>query len=160
VQEALTGVVDKGTARRLQGGFTLADGRLLPIGGKTGTGDNRLVTVSTSGYRLTSRAVNRTATFVFFLGDRHFGTLTAFVPGRDAADFSFTSTLPVQVLRSMEPMLEPYLMPGTGTLCENDATIPPVADTVAVEKPALALKQNNFTSRPLNNLNSSGNHAL
>ncbi|WP_202621802.1 transglycosylase domain-containing protein [Pontibacter russatus] len=112
VREALTEVVDKGTARRLQGSFTGADGKLLAVGGKTGTGDNRLVTVSAGGHRLTSRAVNRTATFVFFLGDSHFGTLTAFVPGKQAAAFHFTSSLPIQVLRGMAPILQPYLEPG------------------------------------------------
>ncbi|MDQ3289672.1 MAG: transglycosylase domain-containing protein [Bacteroidota bacterium] len=117
VQEALSGVVNKGTASRLQGGFTTADGSLLPMGGKTGTGDNRIFTVSVGGQRMTSRVVNRTATFVFFLGNNHFGTLTAFVPGSDAANFSFTSSLPVQVLRGMAPILEPYLEPGAETLC-------------------------------------------
>jgi membrane peptidoglycan carboxypeptidase len=123
VQQTLSGVVDKGTARRLQGGFTSVDGSPLPMGGKTGTGDNRFVTMSAGGYRLTSRAVNRTATFVFFLGASHFGTLTAFVPGRAAAAFSFTSALPTQVLRGMAPILEPYLEPGGGTQCQDKADV-------------------------------------
>jgi membrane peptidoglycan carboxypeptidase len=126
VQEALTGVVDKGTARRLVGGFTMADGTPLPMGGKTGTGDNRIVTLSAGGHRLASHAVSRTATFVFFLGESHFGTLTAFVPGRLAEDFSFTSALPTQVLLGMAPILEPYLEPGQGTLCHDKAAAPPV----------------------------------
>lgn len=130
VHEALSGVVVKGTARRLQGGFTLADGCPLPMGGKTGTGDNRLVSVSAGGHRITSRAVNRTATFVFFLGNSHFGTLTAFVPGREAADFSFTSALPLQVLRGMAPILAPYLEPGDGTLCPDEEVVPPIEEVV------------------------------
>lgn len=109
VREALTEVVDVGTARRLQGGFTRTNGTVWSVGGKTGTGDNRFVTLSSRGYRVASRAVNRTATFVFFLGDNHFGTLTAFVPGKEAEDFHFTSSLPVQVLRGMAPILVPYL---------------------------------------------------
>ncbi|WP_223816174.1 transglycosylase domain-containing protein [Adhaeribacter rhizoryzae] len=125
VQEVLSGVVDKGTAIRLQGGFTQADGSPLPVGGKTGTGDNRLVTVSAGGHRLTSRTINRTATFVFYLGHHHFGTLIAFVPGRDAAEFHFTSSLPIQVLRSMAPILEPYLEPGRGTLCHDGGEVAP-----------------------------------
>ncbi|MGV3641459.1 MAG: transglycosylase domain-containing protein, partial [Adhaeribacter sp.] len=52
VQEALSGVVDQGTARRLQGGFVLANGSPLRVGGKTGTGDKRLVAVTTRGYRM------------------------------------------------------------------------------------------------------------
>ena len=134
VQEALSGVVDMGTARRLQGGFSKADGSLLPIGGKTGTGDNRLYTVSPGGHRMTSRAVNRTATFVFFLGASHFGTLTAFVPGRQAAAFSFTSALPVQVLLGMAPILEPYLEPGRESLCHDEVDVPQVQASTAGEE--------------------------
>jgi membrane peptidoglycan carboxypeptidase len=115
VREALSEVVDAGTARRLKGGFSKFDGTPIHMGGKTGTGDNRIVVTSAGGQRVSSRAVNRTATFVFFLGDNHFGTLTAFVPGRQAADFHFTSALPIQVLRGMAPILEPYLEPGNQT---------------------------------------------
>src|SRR5690606_32598923 len=69
LRSALAAVVNDGTARRLQGGFTMQDGSPLAMGGKTGTGDNRLVTVSAGGQRTKSRALNRTATFVFYLGD-------------------------------------------------------------------------------------------
>ncbi|MGV3503218.1 MAG: transglycosylase domain-containing protein [Adhaeribacter sp.] len=137
VQEALSGVVDKGTARRLLGGFTLPDGRPLRVGGKTGTGDNRLVAVTTRGYRMSSRVVNRTATFIFFLGDRHFGTLTAFVPGREAASYSFTSSLPIQVLRSMAPILAPYLQPGAGTLCRDKGGLPPAQASISGQQAKL-----------------------
>ncbi|MHA6248211.1 transglycosylase domain-containing protein [Pontibacter sp. CAU 1760] len=106
---ALLDVVDEGTARRLVGGFKKPNGEPMQMGGKTGTGDNRYVTLSVRGHRVASRAVNRTATFVFFLGDSHFGALTAFVPGRKAESFHFTSSLPVQVLKGMAPILEPYL---------------------------------------------------
>lgn len=122
VRETLSEVVDAGTARRLRGGFTNSNGEPLLMGGKTGTGDNRFVTLNIRGQRIASRAVNRTATFVFFLGDHHFGTLTAFVPGREAADYHFTSSLPIQVLRSMAPILEPYLQPTPDTLL---ADVPP-----------------------------------
>ncbi|CAD5109138.1 transglycosylase domain-containing protein [Zestomonas carbonaria] len=111
-------VVESGTARRLAGNFQLADGTPLAVGGKTGTGDNRIETVTRGGHVLSSRAMNRTATFVFYLGDRHYGTLTAFVPGRAAEGFRFTSALPVQVLKGMEPILQPYLQPGSETLCK------------------------------------------
>ncbi|GAB3537171.1 transglycosylase domain-containing protein [Pontibacter brevis] len=135
VREALSDVVDAGTARRLQGGFTKADGQPLAMGGKTGTGDNRLVTMSARGHRMASRAVNRTATFVFFLGENHFGTLTAFVPGREAAGFSFTSSLPIQVLKGMAPILEPYLEPGVRTLCADAPEAPPAGkQVIAVEE--------------------------
>jgi hypothetical protein len=55
--------------------------------------------------------VNRTATFVFFVGDRFYGTISAYVPGEDAAEFSFTSSLPVELLRQLAPLLQP-LFPG------------------------------------------------
>lgn len=115
---ALSQVVEGGTARRLQGTFRLADGQALTLGGKTGTGDNRIESVGAGGRVLSSRAMNRTATFVFFLGPRHYGTLTAFVPGREAERFTFTSALPVQVLKGMAPILTPYLEPGSATLCQ------------------------------------------
>jgi membrane peptidoglycan carboxypeptidase len=110
--EVLSQVVDIGTARRLQGSFVLADGQRVVMGGKTGTGDNRIQTV-VGGRIVASRAMNRTATFVFHLGPDHFGTLTAYVPGRAAEGFRFTSALPVQVLRSMAPILTPHLDPGS-----------------------------------------------
>jgi membrane peptidoglycan carboxypeptidase len=109
LQEAMGNVVSGGTAKRLSSSFVYEDGLPMPIGGKTGTGDNRIVASSSSGYRTSSRALNRTATFVFYLGDHHFGTLTAFVTGRSADSFSFTSALPLQVLKGMVPILLPEL---------------------------------------------------
>jgi hypothetical protein len=102
-------VVSAGTAQRLGNTFLLEDGQPLPIGGKTGTGDNRIVTSTSRGYKTSSRALNRTATFVFYLGDHHFGTLTAFVTGSSAEDFSFTSALPLQVMKGMAPILLPEI---------------------------------------------------
>jgi membrane peptidoglycan carboxypeptidase len=109
---ALSQVVEGGTARRLQGSFVMPDGSALEMGGKTGTGDNRIESTGSGGRVISSRAINRTATFVFYLGPRHFGTLTAYVPGRSAEDFRFTSALPLQVLRGMAPILAPHLDPG------------------------------------------------
>jgi hypothetical protein len=53
---------------------------------------------------------------VFYLGPRHFGTITAYVVGPDASQFRFTSGLPVQILRSMGPVLLAHLdgTPGSG----------------------------------------------
>ncbi|SFS25461.1 transglycosylase domain-containing protein [Pseudomonas sp. NFACC42-2] len=114
---ALSQVVDAGTAKRVSGSFKLADGTPLAMGGKTGTGDNRIEAIGAGGRVLSSKSINRTATFVFYIGDRHFGTLTAFVPGSGAQNFTFTSALPVQVLKGMAPVLMPYLQPGGHTLC-------------------------------------------
>ncbi len=117
LRSALADVVEAGTARRLLGSFIQANGQPLKVGGKTGTGDNRIETVGAGGRVLSSRAMNRTATFVFYLGARHYGTLTAFVPGRAAENFRFTSALPVQVLKGMAPILQPYLEPDTHSQC-------------------------------------------
>ena len=114
---AMSQVVDAGTARRISGSFMLKDGTPLVMGGKTGTGDNRIESFGAGGRLIGSRSLNRTATFVFFLGDNHFGTLTAFVPGRSAEAFKFTSALPVQVLKGMAPILMPYLQPGNPNEC-------------------------------------------
>ena len=115
---AMSQVVDAGTARRISGSFKLDDGTPLVMGGKTGTGDNRIESFGAGGRLIGSRSLNRTATFVFFLGDNHFGTLTAFVPGRSAEAFKFTSALPVQVLKGMAPILMPYLQPGNPNECK------------------------------------------
>jgi hypothetical protein len=84
---------------------TLKDGQPLDIGGKTGTGDNRFETSRSS------RVVNRTAAFTFFVGDRFFGTMVAYVPGPAAAGYEFTSALPVQIVKYLLPVVEPLLGP-------------------------------------------------
>ncbi len=118
LQVALADVVENGTARRVNGAFLRDDGTPLTVGGKTGTGDNRIESVAAGGQVIASRALNRTATFMFYLGPNHFGTLTAFVTGEAAAGFGFTSALPVQVLKGMAPLLTPYLQDGRHTLCD------------------------------------------
>ncbi|GAO37731.1 glycosyl transferase family 51 [Sulfuricella sp. T08] len=109
VRSVLIDVVEGGTAVRLAHAIVREDGTLIPIGGKTGTGDHRYVTFSSAGAIKESRAVNRSATFVFFIGDRFFGTLTAFVPGADAAKYEFTSSLSAQVLKHLLPTLKPLI---------------------------------------------------
>ena len=79
------------------------------VGGKTGTGDNRYQTSARGGGPISSRAVDRTATFVFFLGDRFFGTVTAYVAGPEADRYHFTSALAVRVLKALEPALRPLI---------------------------------------------------
>jgi membrane peptidoglycan carboxypeptidase len=106
LQRELVGVVEQGTGRRVAGGVVLANGRKLEIGGKTGTGDNRFDTAGPDG---PSRVINRTAAFTFIIGDRFFGTVIAYVPGRAAAGYGFTSALPVQVFKHLLPSLSPLL---------------------------------------------------
>ncbi|HTZ37397.1 MAG TPA: transglycosylase domain-containing protein [Stellaceae bacterium] len=109
LRRALTGVVAEGTAARLRGAYIAPDGSALPVGGKTGTGDNRFDRFGAGGGMISSRAVDRTATFVFFLGDRFFGTVTIYVPGPDAGQFHFSSALAVQLLKVLQPELAPLL---------------------------------------------------
>lgn len=120
LKHALQGVVEKGTARRVAGAFVEVSGKPIRVGGKTGTGDHRRERYSRGGAVLGSEVVNRTATFVFFLGDRYFGTISAFVPGKEAANYRFTSGLPVQLLKALAPILQTYLAPG-----EAEAATPP-----------------------------------
>ncbi|WP_333608081.1 transglycosylase domain-containing protein [Arsukibacterium sp.] len=110
LREALAEVVTEGTGRRLQSAYPMPQGRLAPfIGGKTGTGDNRLSLVSSRGETIQSTAINRTATFVFHLSDNYFGVISVYVPGSAAEGFSFTSALPLQVLNGMAGILQPYI---------------------------------------------------
>lgn len=105
LKQELIGVVEHGTGRRASGGVVFEDGSTLPVGGKTGTGDNRFETFTPSGRVIESRAINRTATFVFFMGKRFFGTITAYVPGPQSANYSFTSALPVQIFKHLVPAM-------------------------------------------------------
>jgi membrane peptidoglycan carboxypeptidase len=120
---ALSDVVEGGTARRLSGAFRLSDGTEITLGGKTGTGDNRIVVKGRAGL-----AMNRTATFVFYLGPRHFGTLTAYVIGPDAASYRFTSGLPVQILKSMGPLLLPHLEAASADGCLPPPLLAPLPE--------------------------------
>ena len=106
LREALVDVVENGTGRRVRGALTDTTGAQLVIGGKTGTGDNRFRVYAPGGRLMESRAVNRTATFTFFAGDRYFGVITAYVPGAAADAFRFTSALPAQILRIVGPQME------------------------------------------------------
>lgn len=109
LRRALAGVVREGTGTRVRGAYLMPDGSPLPIGGKTGTGDNRFETFGPGHQLIESRAVDRTATFVFFLGERFYGTITAYVAGRDADKYDFSSALAVSLLKGLEPDLEPLL---------------------------------------------------
>ncbi|HSA79885.1 MAG TPA: transglycosylase domain-containing protein [Geminicoccaceae bacterium] len=109
VHQALIDVVEKGTARRLDGAFATSGGAPIRVGAKTGTGDHRRKSFARGGRLIDAKVVNRTATVVFFIGDAFFGNLTVFAPGPDAADFSFTSSLSAQLLKALAPALQPLL---------------------------------------------------
>ncbi|HET7832383.1 MAG TPA: transglycosylase domain-containing protein [Gallionella sp.] len=109
VRRSLFDVVQGGTGVRLKNGFAQKDGSIIEIGGKTGTGDQRFVSYAPNGRLIESRVVNRSATFVFLIGDRFFGTLTAYVHEPYAANYTFTSSLMVQLLKSLIPALQPIV---------------------------------------------------
>jgi len=109
VRRSLIGVVEGGTARRLKGGLRQANGKPLEVGGKTGTGEHLFNVYAAGGKLISSRAVNRSATFVFLMGDRFFGTMTAYVHEPYAANYKFTSGLSVQLLKSLTPTLLPMM---------------------------------------------------
>jgi cell division protein FtsI/penicillin-binding protein 2 len=109
LRELLSGVVERGTAQRLVGAFAHPDGRPVKVGGKTGTGDNRFETFRRGGGVRSSRAVNRTATFVFYVDERYFGVLSAFVLGEKAGKYGYTSSLPVAILKLVAPSINERL---------------------------------------------------
>lgn len=134
---AMRSVAKDGTARRLDGATVLSSGLTLPIGGKTGTGDNRLKSFARGGGLTGSAVKSRTATFVFNIGDRFYGSLIAYVPGEDAAKFRFTSALPVQTLKTLLPAIQPLLERSYGIehpLPEPQG--PPKPEKPATKKPA------------------------
>lgn len=133
LKKALGLVVKEGTATRLHGALKDGNGNPVPIGGKTGTGDHRFERFGPGGQLLESRVVNRTATFVFYLGDRHFGTFTALVPGREAEKYHFTSSLTAQILKNLLPKLQPVLFP------ETMKAMPPPAVAASETKPAVPI---------------------
>jgi len=116
-------VVDNGTAKRVKDVYKDSDGKILAVGGKTGTGDQRYDEFAPGGHLLSSRVVNRTGTFVFYIGDRFFGAITAHVAGEQAADYAFTSALSAQMLRALAPIINPLI---NGTTVAADEPAPPV----------------------------------
>jgi membrane peptidoglycan carboxypeptidase len=124
LKKAVTDVVEAGTARRLKGAFKAAGQTELPVGGKTGTGDNRIEVFGAGGHLIRSKAVSRTATFVFYVGDRWFGVITAYVPGSTAQNYNFTSALPVQILKNLAPELNPYIDPMNAKACPGATARP------------------------------------
>ena len=108
-RDALAGVVEGGTASRLKGAFVRQDGTPVQVGGKTGTGDHRFDVFGKGGRLVSSRVVSRTGTLVFYIGDRYFGTMMAYVREPYAANYKFTSAMPAQLLKAMAPALLPLL---------------------------------------------------
>lgn len=118
---ALADVVANGTASTVRDALP---GSGLVIGGKTGTGDNVVRTFGPGGRQVSARTVSRTATFVFYLGDRFYGVATADVDVPDARRYAFTSGLPVRVVRLLLPELAALLGPAEP---HGDAAVPAAA---------------------------------
>ena len=111
LRDVLANVVEYGTARRLKAAITGPDGAPAQVGGKTGTdsGDSRYEVFAHGGELAASRAFDRTASFAFYVGDRYFGVITASVEGSAAADYRFTSELPLAMLQLLAPLIEQRL---------------------------------------------------
>lgn len=108
-RRALLRVVNSGTARRIKDTYRDNEEKPLAMGGKTGTGDHRSKVIGSDGGVRSAKVMNRAATFAFYIGDRFYGVVTAFVPGAKAAGYDFTSALPVQIMKEMEPALRPLI---------------------------------------------------
>jgi membrane peptidoglycan carboxypeptidase len=135
VRTAMVAGVTRGTARRAFGAVRAADGSPVLIGAKTGTGDNRFRMKGRDGLVSEDRAIDRTATVVFFIGDRFYGTITAFVSGAAADRYDFTSALPLQILKMLGPTLEALMTDLTSEPCRSVRPyaqmdrVPPSRDT-------------------------------
>jgi membrane peptidoglycan carboxypeptidase len=115
VAAAIRTVVSDGTAKRAKTAFVRADGSAILVGGKTGTGDQRFEVYGAGGRLIESRYVNRSATFVFNIDERFFGSMTAYVRGPQSKNYDFTSALPVQLLTVLAPSLMPLIEPPPQT---------------------------------------------
>lgn len=130
VRPELVGIVEGGTAVRLKGAYKAPDGTPIAVGGKTGTGDNRSTTYDSRGNEISSRAINRTSTFAFLIGDRFYGVLTAYVPGEQADRYGFTSSLPVAILGILAPELQDLILAPPPATAGGAVAVAPVAAAV------------------------------
>jgi membrane peptidoglycan carboxypeptidase len=110
VKDNLENIVQNGTARRTKNAIKFSNGVKWAIGGKTGTGDNRIETHDRLGNVTLSTVRNRTATFVFTFGDKYYGSMVAYAAGEQAASEEFTSSLPVKafslIVKDLTPIFE------------------------------------------------------
>ncbi len=111
LSQLLIETVESGTGRRARVQMFDDSGWAVPIGGKTGTGDHDYKFIGSRGQLLESHAVSRSAAFVFTIGERFYGTVTAYVLGREAGEYVFTSSLATQVFHVLAPTLQQLLSP-------------------------------------------------
>lgn len=103
-RKALQNVVEGGTAVRMRGVYDP-----MIVGGKTGTGDNRLELHDSAGNMTESTPVNRTSTFVFYIGERWFGSITIYVDKDEAEHSTFTSSLAVGLMNLLSQEIKPII---------------------------------------------------
>jgi len=111
LSQLLIETVESGTGRRARVQMFDDSGWAVPIGGKTGTGDHDYKLIGSRGQLLESHAVSRSAAFVFTIGERFYGTVTAYVLGEEAGEYVFTSSLATQVFHVLAPTLQQLLSP-------------------------------------------------
>jgi membrane peptidoglycan carboxypeptidase len=150
LKRAMSDVVSAGTARRVHQAYKRSDGQPYVIGGKTGTGDHRHETYGPGGQVLSSKVVNRTATFAFYLGDRFFGVISAHVPGPEAAKFDFTSALAAELLKVLSPSLVPMIE-------RSGAALSPFP---AAEKKGATLASSSTKNTPIGTIPLTGSDSL
>jgi membrane peptidoglycan carboxypeptidase len=140
-RDALAGVVDGRTASRLKRSFVNEDGTPVQVGGKTGTGDHHFDVYGKGGQVISSRVVSRTGTLVFYIGDRYFGTMMAYVREPYAANYKFTSAMPSQLLKALAPTLLPLL--NEGRTCGAGGSMKHADPAqVVLTQPTLSVKAN------------------
>jgi hypothetical protein len=137
VRRSLVDVVQDGTARRLRGLLARPNGSNANIGGKTGTDDHRFDLYGAGERLVAARVGDRSATFVFLIGDRYFGTVMAYAYEPFAKKYKFTSALPVQLLKSLAPIVIPLLEQGT---CHRPGCRENAASAESLLLPALGLR--------------------
>lgn len=101
----LIDVAANGTARRTGGTLVGANGEVLQIGGKTGTGDHARKTIAADGSVISETPISRSGVFPFLIGDRHFGAVTVYVEGPQSDQYEFTSSLATEIFRQLREEL-------------------------------------------------------
>lgn len=104
VKNTLRDTVEAGTAVRVRDTF-----KPLEAGGKTGTGDNQHKEVRADGSVVEQTALSRTATFVFYIGQKWYGSITVYVDQEEAERSTFTSSYAVTLLKLLGEQLKDKL---------------------------------------------------
>ena len=93
-----------------------------------------------------SKVVSRSATFVFFIGDRFFGTVTGYVRGQEAEKYDFTSALAAEVLKALEPELRPLIQEELESAMKPPSQVSCLAEEADISVSELVLSEVNPAS--------------